>query len=147
RLDLDAIVARVDIEGIVAGLDLDAIVAQVDPDAIVSRVDFDLAISHIDLIGIATAVVDGIDLAGIIRDSTGSLASEAVHGVRVQGQQADDAIGQFVGRMLGRRRQLDGAPIVPRPGEPPAVNGRASLNGHHDPRLDPRPPADRNRTP
>ena len=54
--------------------------------------------AQIDLIGIAQKIVDGIDLPGIIRDSTGSLASEAVHGVRVQGQQADDAVGQLVGR-------------------------------------------------
>ena len=110
RLDLDKIVERVDIERIINRLDLGAIVARVDPDPIVARVDFDAAIRHIDLIAIATEVVDGIDLAGIIRDSTGSLASEAVHGVRVQGQQADDAIGQFVGRMLGRRRHPEGGP-------------------------------------
>src|SRR6478736_2546339 len=115
RLDLDAIVERVDIERIVNRLDLDKIVARVDIDPIVARVDFDAAIARIDIIGIAENVVDGIDLAGINRDSTGSLASEAVHGVRVQGQNADDAIGQFVGRMLGRRRQLDGSPI----GSPP----------------------------
>ena len=110
RLDLDVIVDRVDIDRIINRLDLAAIVARVDPDPIVARVDFDAAIGHIDLIAIATEVVDGIDLAGIIRDSTGSLASEAVHGVRVQGQQADDAIGQFVGRMLGRRRHPEGGP-------------------------------------
>src|SRR6476661_8949728 len=110
RLDLDKIVERVDIERIINRLDLGAIVARVDIDPIVARVDFDAAIRHIDLIAIATEVVDGIDLAGIIRDSTGSLASEAVHGVRVQGQQADDAIGQFVGRMLGRRRHPEGGP-------------------------------------
>src|SRR6476661_4855530 len=136
RLDLDAIVERVDIERIVDRLDLGAIVARVDIDPIVARVDFDAAIARIDIIGIAENVVDGIDLAGIIRDSTGSLASEAVHGVRVQGQQADDAIGQFVGRMLGRRRQLDGSPI----GSPPTEEvHRPSTNGRHVP-----PPTDRN---
>ena len=68
--------------------------------------NFDAAMSHIDLIGIAQRVVDGIDLPGIIRESTGSLATEAVAGVRVQGQAADDAVGQLVGRVL-RRRALD----------------------------------------
>ena len=53
-------------------------------------------------------IVDGIDLPGIIRDSTGSLASEAVQGVRVQGQHADDAVGQLVGRVFRRRAALDG---------------------------------------
>ena len=111
-----------------------------DLDRIVARVDFDAAISHIDLIRIAEEVVDGIDLAGIIRDSTGSLASEAVHGVRVQGQQADDAIGQFVGRMLGRRRELYGPPIEPASVESPSAS-RPHPNGRHDPR----PSSDANR--
>lgn len=147
RLDLDAIVGRVDIEGVVAGLDLDAIVARVDIDRIIDRVDFDAAIAKIDIIRIAEDVVDGIDLAGIIRDSTGSLASEAVHGVRVQGQQADDAIGQFVGRMLGRRRQLDGSPIGPAPDEPPPAGRPPSQNGQFTPPHSPprTPSPDRNR--
>jgi hypothetical protein len=72
--------------------------------------------NQIDLIGIAQRIVDGIDLPGIIRDSTGSLASEAVHGVRVQGQHADDAVGQLVGRVFRRRAALDGSP---RHGSPP----------------------------
>ena len=106
RLDIDGIVAKVDLQAIVDRLDIAAVVAKVDPDPVVSRVNFDAAMSHIDLIGIAQRVVDGIDLPGIIRESTGSLATEAVAGVRVQGQAADDAVGQLVGRVL-RRRALD----------------------------------------
>ncbi len=106
RLDVDGIVAKVDLTAIVDRLDIAAVVARVDPDPVVARVNFDAAMSHIDLIGIAQRVVDGIDLPGIIRESTGSLATEAVAGVRVQGQAADDAVGQLVGRVL-RRRALD----------------------------------------
>jgi len=106
RLDIDGIVAEVNLQAIVDRLDIAAVVAKVDPDPVVSRVNFDAAMSHIDLIGIAQRVVDGIDLPGIIRESTGSLATEAVAGVRVQGQAADDAVGQLVGRVL-RRRALD----------------------------------------
>ena len=105
-LDIDGIVAKVDLQAIVDRLDIAAVVAKVDPDPVVARVNFDAAMSHIDLIGIAQRVVDGIDLPGIIRESTGSLATEAVAGVRVQGQAADDAVGQLVGRVL-RRRALD----------------------------------------
>ena len=105
-LDIDGIVAKVDLRAIVDRLDIAAVVARVDPDPVVARVNFDAAMSHIDLIGIAQRVVDGIDLPGIIRESTGSLATEAVAGVRVQGQAADDAVGQLVGRVL-RRRALD----------------------------------------
>lgn len=107
-LDLDPLVAKVNLDAVVDRLDIAAVVAKVDPDPIVARVNFDAAMAQIDLIGIAQMIVDGIDLPGIIRDSTGSLASEAVHGVRVQGQQADDAVGQFVGRVFRRRAALDG---------------------------------------
>lgn len=107
-LDLDPLVAKVNLEAVVDRLDIAAVVAKVDPDPIVARVNFDAAMALIDLIGIAQKIVDGIDLPGIIRDSTGSLASEAVHGVRVQGQQADDAVGQLVGRVFRRRAALDG---------------------------------------
>ena len=106
RLDIDGIVAEVDLQAIVDRLDIAGVVAKVDPDPVVARVNFDAAMSQIDLIGIAQRVVDGIDLPGIIRESTGSLATEAVAGVRVQGQAADDAVGQLVGRVL-RRRALD----------------------------------------
>ena len=117
KVDLDQIVSRIDIDGIVAGVDLDAIVdrldiagvvAKVDPDPVVARVNFDAALAKIDMIGLAQEIVDGIDLPGIIRDSTGSLASEAVQGVRVQGQAADDAVGQLVGRVFRRRAAQDG---------------------------------------
>jgi len=107
-IDVDSIVATVDLEAVVDRLDIASVVAKVDPDPIVARVNFDAAMAQIDLIGIAQNIVDGIDLPGIIRDSTGSLASEAVHGVRVQGQQADDAVGQLVGRVFRRRAPLDG---------------------------------------
>ena len=79
-LDLDPLVAKVNLEAVVDRLDIAAVVAKVDPDPIVAKVNFDAAMAQIDLIGIAQKIVDGIDLPGIIRDSTGSLASEAVHG-------------------------------------------------------------------
>ena len=107
-LELDPLVAKVNLMAVVDRLDIGAVVAKVDPDPIVARVNFDAAMAQIDLIGIAQKIVDGIDLPGIIRDSTGSLASEAVHGVRVQGQHADDAVGQLVGRVFRRRATLDG---------------------------------------
>ena len=107
-LELDPLVAKVNLEAVVDRLDIAGVVAKVDPDPIVARVNFDAALAQIDLIGIAQKIVDGIDLPGIIRDSTGSLASEAVQGVRAQGQHADDAVGQLVGRVFRRRAALDG---------------------------------------
>lgn len=57
---------------------------------------------NVDLVVIANRIVDGIDLPDIIRESTGSMSSEAVAGVRTQGMRADDAVSGIVDRVLRR---------------------------------------------
>jgi hypothetical protein len=105
RIDIDAIVAGVDLDAIVDRIDLDQIATRLDVDAVVARVDLDAVIDRIDLIGIVQEVLDEIDLPAIIRDSTGSMASETVRGVRMTGITADDAISRAVDRALFRRRR------------------------------------------
>ena len=109
-VDLDAAVARVDLDAAVRRVDLDAIVATVDLDAAVERVDLEAVISRIDLIGIVEEVLDVIDLPAIIRDSTGSMASETVRGARMTSMGADDAISRAVDRALFRRRRAGVGP-------------------------------------
>ena len=84
QLDVDAIVSRVDLDDIAKRIDLDAIVERIDIDAIVSRVDVDAIVRRLDLVGLAEEVVNGIDLPEIIRESTGSMASDVVRDVRMQ---------------------------------------------------------------
>ncbi len=110
RVDLDAIVATVDLDAAVRRVDLDAIVATVDLDAAVERVDLEAVIARIDLIGIVEEVLDVIDLPAIIRDSTGSMASETVRGARMTSMGADDAISRAVDRALFRRRRAGVGP-------------------------------------
>ncbi len=86
-------------------VDLDAVVATVDLDSAVARVDLDAIIDRIDVIGIVEEVLDVIDLPSIIRDSTGSMASETVRGARMTSITADDAIQKAIDRALFRRRQ------------------------------------------
>jgi hypothetical protein len=105
RVDLDAAVALVDIEAVIDRVDLDAVAAKLDVDAVVARADLDAVIDRIDIIGIIEEVLDVIDLPGIIRDSTGSMASETVRGVRMTGVSADDALARVVDRALFRRRR------------------------------------------
>jgi hypothetical protein len=112
RADLDAAVARVDIEAILDRVDLDAIAATLDVDAVVARADLDRVIARIDIVRIVEEVLDAIDLPAIIRDSTGSMASETVRGVRMTGVSADDALSRVVDRALFRRRHPE------RPGGP-----------------------------
>ncbi len=90
-------------ELVIEQLDLTALVREsVDIDAIVTDVDIDAIIARIDLIGLADQIIDGVDLASIIRESTGSVTTEVMTDVRSQTARADDMISGFVDRMLGR---------------------------------------------
>ena len=88
-----------------------------------------IVMQQVDLVGVAEYVVDAIDLPEIIRDSTGSVASEAVVGLRMQAVDADVVVGRVVDRMLRRGRQrraervldpmnLPDAPADPHTGAP-----------------------------
>jgi hypothetical protein len=114
RVDVDAIVSQVDMDAIAKRIDLDAIVEKIDIDAIVSRVDVDAIVRRLDLVGLAEEIVNGIDLPEIIRESTGSMASEVVRDVRMQSIDADVAIARFIDRIIRRRR----ARRTDAPGEP-----------------------------
>jgi hypothetical protein len=140
-IDIDAIVGRVDVDAIAKRIDLDAIVSRIDIDAIVSRVDVDAIVQRLDLVGLAEEVVNGIDLPEIIRESTGSMASEVVRDARMQSIDADVAIARLVDRIIRRRR----ARRTDAPGEPESLT-RAGLSeptdGHQPPVLpqQPEPP-------
>ncbi|ATQ28971.1 hypothetical protein D092_19920 [Rhodococcus ruber Chol-4] len=119
RVDIDAVAARVDVAAIVDRVDLDALAAKIDVEAIIDRVDLDALaakidvdaiIGRVDLVGLANAVIEGVDLPSIIRESTGSMSTEAVRGVRSQGMHADDAVSGFVGRFFGRVPETPEAP-------------------------------------
>ncbi len=134
QVDLtELVIRRVDLEQVVTtaldGLDLTALVLdRVDlarvVDGALDEIDLTaLVMQRVDLVRVAEYVVDAIDLPEIIRESTGSVASEAVRGVRIQSIEADDAIGRTVDRLLRRRRprsRADSAeePTGPDPGEP-----------------------------
>jgi hypothetical protein len=119
RADLEAAIARVDIDGIVAGVDLQRIIDRIDVDAIVARADIDAVIAKLDLIALAEVVVEGIDLPGIIRSSTGSMASEGVREVRRQGIGADERVAHVVDRLLHRPERAPGPVFEEEDGAPP----------------------------
>jgi hypothetical protein len=109
RVDLDRAVDRVDIDAAAARLDIDAVLDRIDLTALVlRRVDLlaivQTVLDRLDLVGIAAEVIDGVDLPEIIRESTGSMASDTVRGVRMQGIAADEAVGRAVDRLLLRGR-------------------------------------------
>lgn len=148
HVDLDAVVAAVDVDAIVRRLDLttivlervdldavvEAVLEQVDLDAVLDRldltavvlerVDLDVLVkavlARIDLAGLAEDVIEAVDLPGIIRESTGSMASETVRGGRMQGIAADEAIARMRNRILLRRGHAEPADgVPPQPGGTP----------------------------
>jgi hypothetical protein len=119
QVDIAAIVDRVDIDAIAKRIDLDAIVERIDIDAIVSRIDLDAIVDRMDIVGLAEEIVNGIDLPEIIRESTGTMASEVVRDARMQSIGADVAIARLVDRIIRRRR----ARRTDAPGEPESRTG------------------------
>ena len=121
QVDVDAIVSQVDIDAIARRIDVDAIVERIDVDAIVSQVDVDTIVRRLDLVALAEEVVNGIDLPEIIRESTGSMASDVVRDARMQSIEADVTIARIVDRIIRRRR----ARLTDAPGEPESDMGVA----------------------
>jgi hypothetical protein len=122
-IDLDVLVADVDLDAVAAKIDLDAVAARIDVDAILDRVDLtnvakerldvnavvrtvdlDSIVDRLDLVALANEVIDSIDLPAIIRQSSGSLASETVRNVRIQSIEADRAVERVMDRFRPHRR-------------------------------------------
>lgn len=129
RLDLDALLDRIDLTAVVLGrVDLaavlDAVLDRIDLTSVVlERVDLDALVqavlARVDLVGLAEEVIDAVDLPEIIRESTGSMASDTVRGARMQGIAADEAVGRAVDRLLLRRgRRATHAPGAVSPEQP-----------------------------
>jgi hypothetical protein len=95
----DAVLSRVDLTEVV--------IKRVDLDRVVADVDLDAAIRRVDLLGLAQYIIDGVNLPAIVRDSSASFTTEAVHGLRVHGVEADKAVSRVVGHLIPRRRTPD----------------------------------------
>jgi hypothetical protein len=105
KVDVNAIARRLDIEAVLDRMDLTSTVLR--------RVDLvkvvDAVLDQMDLIALANEIIEGVDLPEIIRDSTGTMASETVNGVRMQGIGADQAVGRAVDRLLLRHTRANGS--------------------------------------
>ena len=103
RVDLDTIIERIDLDTIIERIDVDTIVGRIDLNEIVGRIDLDTIVERLDLAGIATRVIEEIDLPQIIRASSGTMTAEAAEGIRVQSMEADSLVAGVVDRILRRR--------------------------------------------
>jgi hypothetical protein len=84
------------------------VVAQIDFVRIVEQVPIDDIVANLDM----EAIVARMDLVGLLRESTASVASEAIEGLRGQGMALDTFTARVVDRMLFRKRprQLEVGP-------------------------------------
>ena len=107
---VDAVFSRLDVT--------DLVIKYVDLDRIVASVDLDAAAHRLDLLGLAQYVIDGVDLPSIVRSSSASITSETVHGLRVHGVEADQAVSRVIDHFIPRRRSANGdreAPVASQP--------------------------------
>jgi hypothetical protein len=110
EVDLDGVVARVDLDRIAARIDLDAIAARIDLNAIAARIDLNAIVASLDLAGLTEQVIDEVDLGEIIRESSGTMATETVDALRVQGMRADHLLSRLVDRVLLRKEERHTGP-------------------------------------
>jgi len=104
RRVLALVLAEVDLTALVRdNVDLDALMTTVDLDALMSRVDVDAIAQRVDVEVLVARVLQTLDVPALIRDSTESVASEAVQSVRTRGSEADAAVGRTIDRLLRRR--------------------------------------------
>ena len=83
---------------------VDQVMGRIDINALVEKyVDVEQLIAGMDLATLTNQVMAQIDLPEIIRQSTGSVASETLRGVRMQAISADDVVARLGGRLRLRR--------------------------------------------
>jgi hypothetical protein len=61
-----------------------------------------LVLDNVDVVVLAQAVIDGVDLPRIVRESSGTVASETVDTIRLQSIEADRALSRLVDRLMMR---------------------------------------------
>jgi hypothetical protein len=92
-------------------------------ETVLRRVNFDVLVKavldRLDLAGLAEQVIEEVDLAEIIRESTGAMASGTVRDGRMQAIVADQAIARVRDRLRLRRGHPPDAVVAEDPLESP----------------------------
>lgn len=99
------------------------VIERVDVDRIIEeRVDIDGVIERADVIGVVRDVLEQLDLPEIIRESSSTMGTEAVEGLRLRGMDADRSLSRLVDRVLNRTNGRVASPV--HPGQFPPDLGR-----------------------
>ena len=87
------------------------VIERVDVDEIIEkRVNIDGVIERVDILRIAQDVVQQLDLPEIIRESSSTMGTETVEGLRVRGMEADRSLSRLVDRVLNRTNGREASP-------------------------------------
>lgn len=112
RVDVQRLVDRVDVPALARRVDLGELADRIDVNAIVERIDIDALVRRIDLEAAAREALAAVDVGEIVRESTATIGSDVVEGLRSQAMRADDLLARLIDRVLGRdgdrRTSLDG---------------------------------------
>lgn len=114
RVDVDRVADRIDVDRVADRIDVDRVASRIDVDAVVARADLDAVIARLDLADLVRRVLDEIDFARIVRESSGTMAVETVDAFRDRGVSADRFVSRIADRVLYRSGARNTA--GPRPG-------------------------------
>lgn len=98
NVDMDAVLANVDMHSAVSRVDMDSVLANVDMDAVMRRISVDDLLERVDINAVITDAIRELDTTGLLRESTGALASTTVGQLRTQ----VGAAGRMAGRVVRR---------------------------------------------
>jgi hypothetical protein len=116
---VDQVLDQVDLTTmVVEHVDVAKIVDSIDIAAIVKNIDIESIVGEMDLGSIANQVIEDVDLPGLIRESSGAMASDSIIAIRTQSIGADELVNRVMDRILLRRSDRAARTRAPEP--PPA---------------------------
>ncbi|MCX4672259.1 hypothetical protein OG453_37290 [Streptomyces sp. NBC_01381] len=118
RIDLDRAARRLDLDRAADRIDVDRVAARIDVDAVVARADLEAVIARLDLADLVRRVLDEIDFAGIVRESSGTMAVETVDAFRDRSVSADRFLSRIADRVMLRSAERNTAGPSRWPEEP-----------------------------
>lgn len=96
RIDLEAVLDRVDMEVVLDKVDMELVLDRVDLDAVLERVDLDAVVARLDVNDLMSGVIQDLQVAGLLRDSTGAIVNSTAGALRTQ-------VGGVANRITGRK--------------------------------------------
>lgn len=100
---LDELLARIDMEAVLDRVDMEAVLDRVDLDAVVARVDLDAVIDRLDVNDLMSGVINEIQVAGLLRDSTGALANTTGALANTTVEALRSQVGGVANRITGKK--------------------------------------------